>query len=110
MALTPKVIFEEKIPERIGSRPDVAESIAAAYQFNISGDDGGTWSVDLRKDADWVTNGSIDDPGCTINITDEDFMGLVEGRTPGPQLFMMGKLRIEGDMGLAMKLGQILGN
>ena len=96
--------------KRIGSNPDLAASIGAAYTFNIDGEGGGTWTVDLRKDSDWVTTGSIDDAGCTINVTAEDFIGLVTGAMPGPQLFMMGKLRIEGDMGLAMKLGQLLGN
>ncbi len=109
MSLTPNTIFTEKIPAQITSNPDVAKSINAAYVFDVSGDDGGTWTVDLRKESDWVSTGTIDDPGCTVKIAAEDFVNLVTGVTPGPQLFMMGKLQIEGDMGLAMKLGQVFG-
>lgn len=109
MSLTPANIFTDKIPAQISSNPDVASSINAAYVFDVSGEGGGMWTVDLRKDADWVTEGTIDDPGCTVKIDAEDFVNLVTGVTPGPQLFMMGKLQIEGDMGLAMKLGQVFG-
>lgn len=109
MSLTPATIFGEKIPAQIAGHPDVAKAINAAYVFELSGDNGGTWTVDLRKPEGWVTVGPIDDPGCTIRVSAEDFIGLVTGTTPGPQLFMMGRLQIEGDMGLAMKLGQVLG-
>ena len=109
MSVTAKAIFEDHIPSRIGSNPDVAKAIDAAYTFHVDGDGGGVWTVDLRKADGWVTSGVIDDAGCVIHVAAEDFVGLATGTIPGPQLFMMGKLRIEGDMGLAMKLGQVLG-
>ena len=55
-----------------------------------------------------MNGGSSDDADCTIELTSEDFVNLVTGKVPGPQLFMMGKLKIAGNMGLAMKLGQVL--
>jgi putative sterol carrier protein len=109
MSITPKEIFETKITDRIANHPDVAQAINAAYCFHIEGDGGGTWTVDLRKESGWVTSGDEGDPGCTIHCEAADFISMVTGEVPGPQLFMMGKLRIEGDMGLAMKLGQVLG-
>jgi len=109
MPLTAKNIFEERIPKRIADNPDVASSIGAAYTFHIEGDDGGVWTVDLRKEADWVTGAEIDDAACIIHCESGDFVDMVTGTVPGPQLFMMGKLRVEGDMGLALKLGQVLG-
>jgi len=109
MPLTPTTIFEEQIPKRISENPDVATSIASSYTFHIEGDDGGVWTVDLRKDADWVTAGEIEDAACVIHCDSDNFVKMVTGEIPGPQLFMMGQLRVEGDMGLALKLGQILG-
>lgn len=105
--LTPKQIFEEKIAQNIESDPDKAKSINAVYQFNITGPEGGTWTVDLKSAE--VYAGDSDDAQCTIHCSDDDFIAIYNGTLPGPQAFMLGKLRIEGDMGLAMKLQQVLG-
>ena len=41
---------------------------------------------------------------CTIKMAASDYVDMMEGRAQGQALFFMGKLQIEGDMGLAMKL------
>ena len=107
--MTPKQIFEEQIATRL-SNPEHAEKakeIDAVYQFNITGDDGGEWIVDLRTPN--VASGVDEDADCTITVDSADFVNLVTGAVPGPQLFMMGKLQIAGNMGLAMKLSSVIG-
>ena len=107
--MTPKEIFETQIANRLADpeQQASAKELDAIYQFNITGDDGGEWVVNLRECT--VSAGESDDADCTITVASEDFVGLVSGEVPGPQLFMMGKLQIAGNMGLAMKLGQVLG-
>jgi putative sterol carrier protein len=39
----------------------------------------------------------------------ETFQAILDGSTDSTSAFMMGKITIDGDMGLAMKLGTILG-
>lgn len=107
--LTPRKIFEDELPSKLEANPGKTESVNAVYQFNISGDDGGTWVVDLTQDSDWVSEGPSDDAQCTVTVSGKDFVDMYTGKLPGPQAFMMGKLKIEGDMGLAMKLGNVLG-
>ena len=46
---------------------------------------------------------------CTVSADAETFRSLLEGDLDPTAAFMSGKLRVEGDMGLAMKLGSILG-
>ena len=45
---------------------------------------------------------------CTITMDFGDFADLIGGKLDGMTAFMTGKLKIEGDMGVAMKLQSIL--
>ena len=105
--LTAASIFANDLPHKL--EDPSARAANAVYQFNIDGDNGGTWVVDLTKDADFVTEGEIDDAQCMITMKESDFVDLWTGKLGGPQAFMMGKLKIKGDMGLAMKLQSFLG-
>ncbi|MFO0728989.1 MAG: SCP2 sterol-binding domain-containing protein [Myxococcota bacterium] len=109
MSLTPKQIFEEKIADRLAKNPNVATEINSTYQFELTGDGGGSWAVDLTKKADFVVPGTIPDPKVTITMTSKDFVDLVEGRLNGQMAFMQGKLKLKGDMALALKLQKIVG-
>ena len=106
--LNAQKIFGEILPAKLDGN-EGARSANAVYVFDIDGDTGGTWTVDLTKDADFVTDGAVDEPQCTIAMKEADFVSLWEGKLPGAQAFMMGKLKIKGDMGLAMKLQNFLG-
>jgi putative sterol carrier protein len=45
---------------------------------------------------------------CTLKMDFSDFSDLIGGKLDGMTAFMTGKLKIEGDMGVAMKLQNIL--
>jgi putative sterol carrier protein len=77
------------------------------YQFNVTGEQGGTWTVDCTVPE--AKAGAATDPGCTITISDRDFIDLVQGRLNGQLAFMSGKLKVGGNVALAMKLQQVLG-
>jgi putative sterol carrier protein len=107
MAVTPKEIFEDRIAQSIEDDPDKVESINAVYQFEIDGPNGGTWTVDMKEGE--VYAGEADDaPDVTIHCSDDDFVAIAEGDLNGMQAFMEGKLRVDGDMALAMKLQEVL--
>lgn len=109
MSLTPKEIFEQRIADRLIKNPDVAEKINASYQFDLTGDGGGQWVVDLTKKENFVVAGNIESPKVTITMAAKDFVDMVEGRLNGQMAFMTGKLKLKGEMSLALKLQQILG-
>jgi len=48
------------------------------------------------------------EPDCTMVISIEDFMAMAEGSLDGVSAFMTGRLKVNGDMGIAMKLGALL--
>jgi putative sterol carrier protein len=43
-----------------------------------------------------------------VAATDADFLAIVNGKLNPQMAFMSGKLKVQGDMGLAMKLQQLL--
>ncbi len=103
-----KDVFEKHIPAKFQAKPDVVQKINAIYQFNISGPGGGAWSVDCTQPGGKVEPGTAASPKCTVAAVDNDFLAIVNGRLNAQMAFMSGKLRIQGDMGLALKLQQIL--
>ncbi|MDO5659095.1 MAG: SCP2 sterol-binding domain-containing protein [Paracoccus sp. (in: a-proteobacteria)] len=44
----------------------------------------------------------------TLTASRETFEGILDGTVNATTAFMMGKLKVDGSMGLAMKLGQAL--
>ncbi|MDP3938761.1 MAG: SCP2 sterol-binding domain-containing protein [Deltaproteobacteria bacterium] len=103
---TPSLIFEE-IDKRVKANPEKAKAINAVYQFEVTGEQGGTWTVDCTVPE--ARTGAAPNPGCTVTIADRDFVDLVQGKLNGQLAFMSGKLKIGGNMALAMKLQLVLG-
>jgi putative sterol carrier protein len=102
-------IFEQKIPDRIKNHPEKVQGIDAIYEFNITGNNGGIWSLDLTEGKKEVTTGSTGKARCIITMGADDFIQMVSGNLNPQMAFMGGKLKVAGDMGLALKLGNILG-
>lgn len=95
----------QRAQAKIAENPALVSHIGATYKFVLSGDGGGTWLATL-KDAPKLeeADGTAD---CTLKLAASDYVELIEGRVEAPQLFFAGKLTIEGDLGLAMKLGSL---
>ena len=107
-AATVRDVFERHIPGKFQAKPDLVTKINSIYQFNISGAGGGPWAVDCTQPGGRVSEGAAASPKCTVSATDADFLGIVNGKLNPQMAFMSGKLKIQGDMGLAMKLQQLL--
>src|SRR5258707_3608022 len=106
---TPKAYFEEKIVQKLKDKPETSKAVNAVYEFNITGDNGGVWTVDLTKEPGVVTPGTTGVAKCTVTASSGDFMNIVSGKMNAQMAFMSGKLKIKGDMGLAMKLQKVIG-
>lgn len=71
------------------------------------GDDGVIF-VDATQSPNAVSNDNSD-AECTVKVTMDDFNGIMAGDLDAMTAFMMGKLKVEGNMGVAMKLSSLLG-
>ncbi|MFT4569614.1 MAG: putative sterol carrier protein [Hyphomicrobiaceae bacterium] len=93
------------MPERFNA--SAAADIEAVYQFDLAGDDGGTWQVKIGEGACSVSDGTPDSPSITIAMESQDYVDMIHGKLNPQMAFMGGKLKIKGDMGLALKMQQI---
>jgi putative sterol carrier protein len=88
-------------------RADKATGTNATVQYDVSGDGGGTWHAVIKDGACAVKEGAAASPNLTLQIGAQDWLDMISGKQSGQMLFMSGKLKIKGDMGLAMKLGSM---
>jgi putative sterol carrier protein len=98
------------IAKNVAAAPEKATSLNALFKFDLTGDAASTYFVDLRKgtEKNFVATESTDEPNVTISMTADDFVGIFAGKVNPMQAFMGGKIKVKGDMGLAMKLQNII--
>lgn len=56
-----------------------------------------------------VVTTNDNDAECTISMTSEDFQAMMAGDLNPMMAFMGGKIKIDGDMGVAMQLQSLFG-
>ncbi|MEW6581006.1 MAG: SCP2 sterol-binding domain-containing protein [Chloroflexota bacterium] len=107
----PRVTSIQEIFEHIdeGFNPAKAEGVDAVFQFNLTGDNGGQYWVRVANQQAEVHEGTHDAPTMTITATAENYIALVNGDLNAMMAFMQGKVKVKGDMGLALKLQAMFG-
>ena len=95
----------EAMPGRF--KADRAAGTNAVIQYEISGEGGGTWHAVVKDGACTVAPGPGTNPSLTLQVSGQDWLDMTAGKANGQMLFMSGKLKLKGDMGLAMKLGSM---
>src|SRR5215212_9090859 len=83
---------------------DAAEDLDAIFQFDLSGPQGGQYVLTIQSGTCSVKEGSHADPHVTLSMAGEDCLKVLNGQLSGPAIVMSGRLRISGDVGLAMQL------
>ncbi len=83
---------------------EAAEEFTAVYQFDLSEPQGGQYYVQIQDGACRVQQGTHPEPHVILSMSGEDCLGVLTGRLPGASIAMSGRLRISGDIGLALQL------
>ena len=94
--------FFELLPGQLDS--DAAEDLDAVYQFDLSGAQGGQYILTIQGGACHVAEGVHADPHVSLSMAGEDCIKILKGQLSGPAIAMSGRLKISGDIGLAMQL------
>ena len=84
--------------------PEKAEGITANIQFDLSGDNGGLYWLKISDGAVEHGEGQIDSPAMTVKASADDWHAVATGQMNAMQAFMTGKLKVLGDMSLAMRM------
>lgn len=92
----------ENLPKYIS--PEKAKGIDAVIQFRIAGEGGGDWVLTVKDAKATVTNGVVAKPTLALAANTQDFKDLLSGKANPTQMFMMGKVKVTGDINAAMKL------
>jgi len=95
-----KQVFEQ-MPSRF--KKEAAQGLKAVYQFDLSGEGGGKWQISINNDHCDVKEGAHPSPNVTISMAANDYLDMVAGKLNPQMAFMSGKLRMSGDMSLALR-------
>lgn len=95
--------FFEDAPGRVD--PARAGGYRASYRFDVEG--AGTWRVDVDEGrVEIVERGG--DADCVVSTSEETFLRIVNGETSPIGAYMLGKVRIEGNLSLVAGLRDVL--
>ncbi|XP_032522743.1 hydroxysteroid dehydrogenase-like protein 2 isoform X2 [Danaus plexippus] len=89
--------------------PELVKKTQAVFQFNVKGKEEGIWHLDLKNGDGACGQGEPKHaPDATLTMDSTNFADMFAGKLKPTTAFMMGKLKIKGDMQKAMKLEKMM--
>ncbi|XP_068605180.1 sterol carrier protein 2 [Brachionichthys hirsutus] len=103
-------VFKE-IENRLREQGEqLVKTIGGVFAFRVADGPGGkkaTWVVDAKNGRGSVSNDASEKADCTLSMSDQDLLDLMTGKLNAQMAFFKGKLKIAGNMGMAMKLQKL---
>jgi putative sterol carrier protein len=87
--------------------PEKAPGLDAVIQFKFTGAEAGDWYAVIKDNKVVVEKGQHAAPKMTLTADSSDYVKIFTGELDGMQAFMQGKIKLAGDLNLAMKLTQM---
>jgi putative sterol carrier protein len=97
-----------QMPERL--KPDKAQGLDAVVHWRVGGRPGGgddVYELTIRDGACTVASAPVGEPRVTFRIQPAAFLKLIAGSASGMKLVLGRKMRVEGDMQLAMRIERL---
>ncbi len=88
-------------------QPDAAEGLDITIGYDIGGEEGGQWTATIKDGKCTVTEELVPSPSLTMILKAKDWVELMLGKVDAMSLLTTGRAKVEGDMNLAIKLGEL---
>jgi len=106
VSFSPVQIFEEWLPKILNTQKEIATSIGAICVFKISGENGGTWTVDLPNQK--VNSGDSEHPDMRLEMSAEDFGSMLAGKLDAEAALRDKRLSLFGRPQLLVSLAALM--
>jgi putative sterol carrier protein len=101
-------VSSNKINEKLNEMLPQIKFLSGSIRFDLG--DGGLWLLDAReKTACFSPDDGESDVECTIQISADNLSKLLDGKLDPMLAYGLGKIKVKGSMGLALKLVSALG-
>ena len=87
-------------------QPDKAAGVDTVVQFRFTGAQASDWYVVIKDQKCESTEGLHPDPKMTMTVDSEDYIKISTGELDATMAFMKGKVKVSGDMGVALGMGK----
>lgn len=91
----------ERLPEAF--LPEKAANLKAIIQLELTGEGGGNWEIKIANGNIAVDKNKAESADLTLSMAAGDYLALVRGEANAINLFMAGKIELQGDMNLALR-------
>ncbi len=88
--------------------PEKAQGVNAVVHFKFTGEEAGDWNAKIADGKVAVAQGEPTEKATmTLTSDSNDYVKIFTGELDGMSAFMQGKIKLAGDLNLAMKLMQM---
>ncbi len=101
-------ILEERVLRKLVADPEGAATVGKAVAIEVQGEGGGRWVVDCAQRPPLLQRSADAAAAASIRMDVAAFEGLISGCLSPQAAFLNGKVRVDGDLGAAVRLGSLL--
>lgn len=87
--------------------PSAAGNTNKTFQWNVTGEEAGKYALKVVDGTCTLIAGGVEKPDVAFTVADKDWLAIAEGKLDAMSAFSTGKLKLSGDMMLAMKIQQL---